>query len=81
VRGTACAAVRRRRSPEIPAALARVDGPRMKSIGGRCQRSAVLGLLGDPAALDVASQLRRMPAPSDREAGAIPADAGHCPGA
>ncbi|HEY1904942.1 MAG TPA: insulinase family protein [Myxococcaceae bacterium] len=42
---------------EVPAALARVDGERMKSVGGQCRKSAVLGLLGDPAALDVAAQL------------------------
>jgi zinc protease len=38
---------------EIPAALMRVSPGDMAEVGSQCQRSAVLGLLGDPSVLDV----------------------------
>ena len=42
---------------EVPAALTRVGGAQLAAVGTQCQASAVLGLLGDPSALDVQAQL------------------------
>jgi zinc protease len=42
---------------EMPQALLRVGLPEMAGVGAQCQASAILGLLGDSAALNVETQL------------------------